>query len=203
MTQSSTRVLFLIRHAEVEGQGRFNGSSDVALTARGHQQAERLAQRAVDWNLERAVGSDLMRVRQTVSPLLEAAPIQFSTDARLRERHFGDWEGLSWDEIQSLYPKDSKRFLKDSSIPAPPRGESLVEVERRAEEAWQEIWESSWSRLALVAHGGINRVLLKRFLGIPRENLFRLAVHYAAVTQVEFWGSTPILTRLNAPPESI
>ncbi len=197
----SKRTLFLVRHGAVEQQKRFWGCMDVALSQQGRRQAVRLAQQATRWLPERIVGSDLLRVRQTAEPLLDATGLQLETFADLRECHFGEWEGLTWQEIRRRDPDQAERFLQEWVTATPPGGESVQAMQGRVMRAWQSIWEQPWQRLALIGHAGTNRLLLLQFLEMPLRHLFRIAQDYACWSRVDFVEGAPTLQHLNIPSQ--
>ena len=68
--------------------------------------------------------------------------------------------------------------------------------------AWERIWSRNWKRAIVIAHAGTNRILLAEFLGIPDENLFRIAQDYLGINCVEFVENTPTVQTINAPCSS-
>ena len=191
------RTLYLLRHARPKEAGRFIGHSDPALSEEGRRQARRLVEAARDWNLDAVAGSDLLRARQSVQPLLDAFGLGYWGDPGLRERHFGHWEGLSWKEIERLHPDEAQSFLNDWLRLTPAGGEAVQAMADRVEGAWQHLLKRSWKRLLLVGHAGTNRVLLCRLLGMPLQNMFRLAQGYSAVSQLELNATEPVLRLFN------
>jgi broad specificity phosphatase PhoE len=102
--QSATRLL-LIRHAEVEAryQGVFGGRIDMELSPRGHEQAAALAKYLLPKPLNAIYASPMKRVQQTLAPLLINGTPQPVILPDLREVDFGDWTGLTWDEVQAKF----------------------------------------------------------------------------------------------------
>ena len=198
----SRRTLFLVRHGAVEQQERFWGWTDVALSEQGQRQSEHLARQAAAWNPERIAGSDLLRVRQTAEPLLAASGLQLETFPDLRECQFGEWEGLTWQEIRQRDPERAEHYLGNWLTATPPGGESVEVMSRRVSRAWESIWEQPWQRLALIGHAGTNRLLLLQFLGMPLRHLFRIGQDYACWSQIEFEEGAPTLKHLNVPSEA-
>lgn len=141
--------------------------------------------------------------RATKSAKLIAAPHGLEPVAipDLRERHFGVWEGLTFSEIKEGWPQAFSDWAADPVNFAPPEGESTLEVARRGERVLAELLPRHRGQsLALVAHGGINRVLLCQLLGLPLANLFRLEQDLACFNIIEMWNDLPVLKLLNAAP---
>lgn len=98
-------ILYLIRHGETDWnrQRRIQGHSDIPLNESGTEQARLLAKRYKHATLAAIYASDLQRARDTAAPLAEALglPVQALTD--LRERCYGTWEGLTYEEIRARF----------------------------------------------------------------------------------------------------
>jgi alpha-ribazole phosphatase len=192
--------LYLIRHAEVEhaAEGRFFGHTDVGLSATGRLQAEALAGRLAPEPIDAVYASDLARARQSAAPLAAArglAPVEVPA---LREMAMGEWEGLTFREIQAREPEALGRWLANLATFPFPGGESLEQLRARVMPALREILERhAGGRVALVAHGGPNRVILAEALGMPLQYLLRLAQDYAGWSVVEYRRDTTVLHGLN------
>ncbi len=86
----------------------------------------------------------------------------------LRERHFGDWEGKTFNEIAARYPDAFASWKDDPLRFSPINGESTLEVRERAMQTLAPIIRRHRGEtLCIVAHGGINRIILAEFLGLP------------------------------------
>jgi len=151
-----------------------------------------------------------------------AAPHQLTpvVVSDLRERNFGIWEGMTFSEIRDKYPAEFEAWAGNPLVYSPIEGESTIEVRERAINALNkildyhrtkgtvpdlrteqsEVVESGLSpaqNIAIVAHGGVNRVVLCHVLGIPLENIFRIEQDNAAVNIIEFWDNYPVVKLLN------
>jgi alpha-ribazole phosphatase len=119
----------------------------------------------------------------------------------LRERSFGIWEGMTFAEIRERYPEAFEAWAGNPVKYSPPGGESTVEVRDRVVRAFDEIiGRHDGEQLAIVAHGGVNRVILCQLLGVPLENIFRIEQGYAAVNIIEFWDRYPVVKLINGGP---
>lgn len=147
--------LWLARHGRTRynAEGRAQGHTDVPLDEVGESQAARLCERLAISGPKRAVASDLLRARQTVAPLA-AAGWEVEEWPELRERGFGEWEGLAFEEIRPLMRQGAR----------PPGGEDEHDVWARACEAAARL-ESMPSPALVVSHGFVLSMLLARLLG--------------------------------------
>jgi alpha-ribazole phosphatase len=116
----------------------------------------------------------------------------------LRERHFGRWEGMSLEEIFDSYPGEFGNWARDPLGFSPVGGESTLEVRDRAVSALEDILSRhNGGAIAVVAHGGVNRVVLCHVLGIPLENIFLIEQDHACVNIIEFGDGRRLVRLLN------
>ena len=116
----------------------------------------------------------------------------------LRERSFGIWEGMTFNEIKEKYPEEFEAWANNPLRYSPIKGESTIEVKDRTIPSLTKILDNhKGENIAVVAHGGVNRIILCHFLGIPLENIFRIEQDYAAVNIVELWDKYPVIKLIN------
>ena len=116
----------------------------------------------------------------------------------LRERNFGIWEGMSFDEIKEKWPDAFNSWSSNPLKFSPMGGESTIELRDRAVKAFNNIVEQhNGHNIAIVSHGGINRIMLCELLGMPLENIFRVEQDYACVNIVEMWDEYPVVKKIN------
>jgi len=141
-------------------------------------------------NLSRAV-----RSAQVIAEPYGLLPVETQD---FRERNFGLWEGMTFTEIKEKYPAEFESWANNPLKYSPVGGESTVEVRERVIPPLNRILNShKGENIAVVAHGGVNRIILCHFLGVPMENIFRIEQDYAAVNIIEFWDKYPVLKLLN------
>lgn len=203
------RELFLIRHGQTEGSEtlRYKGSIDVPLSEEGVRQMEKTARfiAGTSKTISAIYTSNLQRARRSAEIIVEiaaGAPPIIVPD--LMERNFGIWEGMSFDEIMQRYPEEFGLWAADPLRFSPPEGETTIEVRDRAIRALDEVLRRHTARggdaAIIVAHGGINRIILCHFMGIPLENIFRVEQDYGAVSIIELHDDYPVLRLANYRP---
>lgn len=142
--------------------------------------------------------SDLQRAVKSAEIIAEPCSLIPIINTGLRERNFGAWEGLSFTEIKDKYPAEFESWTVNPLKFSPPDGESTIEVKERVINALKDIMNKhSGDRIAIVAHGGVNRIILCHIMGTPLENIFRIEQDYAAVNIIEFWEKYPVVKALN------
>ncbi|WP_231569494.1 histidine phosphatase family protein [Prescottella defluvii] len=146
------------------------GQLDTDLSDLGRAQAKTAAQALADKRPFAIVSSDLRRAHDTALALGDHIGMPVETDARLRETHLGDWQGLTHTDVDGVAPGARARWRTDAAW-APPAGESRIDVAARSVPVVRELLErhESWGAdpLVLVAHGGLIAALTARLLDLP------------------------------------
>lgn len=171
MLEQATRIL-LIRHGETAWNRatRIQGHTDVPLSPLGLVQAERLAIALAEERLTAIYSSDLSRARQTAEALARSQRLAIRFDAGLRERAFGRFEGLSWEEIARGYPEDAARWRRREPDFAVGGGESLNAFSTRCLDAARRAAAAHpGESIALVAHGGVLDCLYRAATGLELD----------------------------------
>jgi broad specificity phosphatase PhoE len=198
--------VYLARHGEVlhAAEGRFFGHTDVALSPAGLLQAAALGERLSGEPIEAVYASDLLRARQSATPLAAARGTDVVAVPPLREMDMGRWEGLTFAEIQAREPELCDRWLADPFAMPFPDGEGLPDLRARAVPALRKVVERhAGGRIAVIAHGGTNRVILAEALGLPLGNIFRLGQDYAAWNLVEYRETGAVVHAVNQRPTGV
>ena len=149
--------LLLVRHGEsIWNRERIvQGQDGPGLTERGHDQAARLGQwlaGEVDADVA-FVSSDLERCLETAAPFATALGRDPDQDAALRERHFGEWQGLPRDEIERRDPTLWERFRARQDVVGEAGGESTPDLNARVVPRLRELAAAA-PVTVVVTHGG-------------------------------------------------
>lgn len=205
-------TLYLIRHGEAEGRDRkcYHGSTDVRLSARGITQIKNAAafiarhlnaaspERQSERTLAAVYCSTLKRAIDSAELLAGRQGLKSIEIAGLEERSFGLWEGLTFPEIEKNHPEGFAAWLANPLTYSPEGGENALQVRERTIKAMElVVARHQGSRLSVVAHGGVNRIMLCHLLGMPLENIFRIEQDYGAVSIIEFWDAYPVVKLIN------
>jgi broad specificity phosphatase PhoE len=97
-------MLLLVRHGETDwnAAGRLQGHTDRPLNEYGRRQARELAERLAGDGVGAVYTSDLARARETAEIIATRLGLEIVLDPDLREKDWGNWEGLTADERASL-----------------------------------------------------------------------------------------------------
>lgn len=151
-------MLCLIRHGETawNAEGRVQGQLDVPLSEIGRGQARAVARALAGESFDAVYASDLARVRQTAQPLAEQLRKDVRLDARLRERHYGVFQGLTYADAKEKIPDGYVRFRAKDPDYAFETGESLSQFNERALAVLSFLAEKHQGQSIVVfTHGGV------------------------------------------------
>lgn len=194
MTSPAFHV-YLLRHGTTEWSrtGQHTSHSDIPLTTEGELRA-------------RQAGQTLAALREPGPVLTLASPMRRAqrtaelagladvvTEGLLTEWDYGDYEGLTTEEI--------RRSVPDWTVwthPCP-RGETAADVTARADKLLARVRDAG-TDVVLVGHGHFSRVLIARWLGLPVSAGVHFALDAAAITVLGFERGEPQLQRSNIPP---
>jgi alpha-ribazole phosphatase len=180
-----SHVLF-VRHAETEMAGRFCGHSDPELNERGRAQAVELAQQLASKTVEAIYCSNLRRALHTAQAIADGRAIPVVMRPALREVHFGDWEGLSWAQIEQSDPVTARRWTEEFPRIAAPGGETFEAFQTRVLEEVGSLIEKQSGPIAVVTHAGVLRVVLQRLANFPETEAWERTRSYGCVFAYDF-----------------
>jgi len=192
--------LYLLRHGQVaDGHTHlYHGNNDIELSPRGVKQLEKAAAQLQDLELAGVYASDLSRAVQGAEIICRGRSIEPRIIPEFREIHFGVWEGLSFQEIMEQYPEDLQARFRDLPNFRIPGGESLMDLKARALPVLQSLIEQHHEQpFLLVAHAGINRVILSEALGLNLQNLFRLDQNYGCLNIIDYFPDLAVVRLVN------
>lgn len=201
-TEPITRLL-LVRHGEVEAkyQRVFGGRIDMALSPRGVEQAQRVADHLREVHVDAIYASPMKRAQQTLAPIAALNGHQPVTLPGLREVDFGAWTGLAWEEVKERFGVSAFQWLSELDRGGIPDAESASNYRARTEDCLRQILEGPAGRtIAVVSHGGVIRMLLAQLLALPLPRMTGFEIDYASMTlihirphkaEVQFLNYTP------------
>jgi len=193
-------TVYLVRHGSVVGAEtrRFIGHLDVALSPLGERQMAAVARRMAGVALDAVYASDLARTRRSAEILAAPHGLDIIAVPALREFAMGRWEGLTAEQIRGLDAAAFAAWMADVAGYQFPEGESLSQLTDRAWPAFERIVEAHADRaIAVVAHGGTNRMILCRALGLENQRLLALGQDYGCLSVLSRSGNRWTLSALN------
>lgn len=191
--------VYLMRHGEVSngGEKRYNGHIDVDITGNGVQQMHRLAGLLEGKNITAVYSSDLMRSTKGADIISQHIGTSYTPLRELRERSVGVWEGLTAEEIKARFPDEYLLWRADLLNYRPPGGECLLDVKERILPVFKKLVSAHpGQEIALLLHGGVNRVIVADALGLDMMNLFRVDQAYGALNIIDYFDDGMAVVRL-------
>jgi alpha-ribazole phosphatase len=190
--------LYLVRHGEVvnQGQDKFLGFTDLGLSPRGKKQVQALAEYLKEVSLDQAYASDLIRARESAGIICKDRDIKPNVCPAFREMNMGEWDGKSWEEIKKKYPEAKPRFFSDLKKFHFPGGENWSQFRNRVLKGMKILLKENQGKdTLLVAHAGVNRIILAQALGLPFKNMFLMDQGYACLNIIQYYkrGSRVVL----------
>jgi alpha-ribazole phosphatase len=179
-----SRALF-IRHAETEMAGRYCGHSDPDLNAQGRAQLIKLSHLLCAEPFDAVYSSDLRRASHTARAITAGRNIPRVLRPALREIDFGDWEGMSWEQIEQLDPEYAREWIASYPNLAAPSGESFQAFEQRILEEVNHLLERNRGPIAVVTHAGVLRVVLRHLLGCSEQEAWQQTRPYCCVVRYD------------------
>lgn len=182
--------LLIARHGETDynRKGLLQGRGiDAPLNETGKEQAIRLSGYLKSYETEGLYSSNLKRTWQTAKPYREYLDIPTIREENLDEMDFGDFEGLSFDEITDEISALQKAWQGGDTSVKIPGGESPDEVFERANDSVHSILSRfTGTTLTLILHGRLIRVLLSEWLGYGLQNMHKIEHQNGAVNQLVY-----------------
>lgn len=171
-------TIVLWRHGQTDWNAsrRLQGQSDIELNETGRTQAATAAPRIAELGPTRIISSDLERASRTAAALGDITGVPVETDARLRERSFGLWEGMTHGEIEEGWP-EAFRAWRQGEEPEGIGADRRVDVGHRVAgcilETVAEMDDDGV--LVVVAHGAAITLGLTHLLDLDSEAWFGLS----------------------------
>ena len=171
--------LLFIRHAQTDLAGTFCGHTDPAVNARGQQQLRDLIQRVAHESIDAIYSSDLSRAVTTANALAQAFGAPVIASIALREIHFGQWEGRTWNEIERRDTAYAKRWTEAFPHLPAPDGERFADFETRVRSEVDRLSILAQDRrIAVVTHAGVMRLVLEAYCGYTAERAWEQTASY-------------------------
>lgn len=164
--------LIIIRHGESEANqlGVIAGWNDYPLTPLGMAQAEETAAHLATEQIDVVCSSDLCRAYATAEANAKLHGLTVQAYPELRETYCGEWEGITFAELEARDPVEYDRFRRVQLTYTIPGGENLWESGLRFYNKILEIAKENQGKTILIAaHGAVIRVFWALICGTPKE----------------------------------
>ncbi|MCD6292465.1 MAG: histidine phosphatase family protein [Deltaproteobacteria bacterium] len=201
--QQNYTTIFLLRHGEtvntLDGPLRYNGHFDVDITPKALAQ---MAQRGLElsrFKVSTVYASDLTRCRLGGEIIAEKIGCPLILKKNLREMKMGDWEGLTLTEVEERFPEQVTKKFADFINYRIPGSETIIEVETRVYPEFDNLVSQHRNEtIVIIAHGGVNLLLLTRALGLPSSDIFTLSQDFGCINQLQIGDDFTRVVMINS-----
>ena len=192
--------LYVARHGEttVSAEFRYIGHKDVDITENGVAQMYKLQERLKNEKIDHIYSSDLLRARRGAFIIAQNHNLEPVSCPEFREINLGVWEGLTREEIIEKYPDEYQSRLDNLANSGIQGGESFSELQKRVTAKLSQILkEHCGDNILLVAHGGVNRVILFDLLNLDLQLIPRVDQQYGCLNIIDYYESGPVVKLVN------
>ncbi|KEQ19488.1 histidine phosphatase family protein [Endozoicomonas numazuensis] len=189
MTEVLITKVDLLRHGLPEKNDCLLGRSDLPLSNLGWQQLHKATEELEGYDL--IVSSGLRRCQAFAKTYAAEKKLPLTIESDWQEMNFGVWDGHSYEWLHHHNASELSNFWRDPWTHTPPEGESLSHFYNRVQSAWEKLLEHrAGSKILLVCHSGVIRMLLSLILGMDISKslaMSRLHIPYASLTRIEVY----------------
>jgi len=192
--------VYLARHGQTAWNKKltFRGRADIPLNKGGHSEAEAIAEALKDKNIDAVYTSPLRRSVETAQPAARLFHLDIVPVEGLVDMDYGDWEGLTFDEVKETYKDLFTQWQKRPGLVRFPHGETLDEVRERSFCAFTHIVEENPGKsILIIPHRVINKVLLCALLDISNSHFWEIKQDTGCLNLIEYSNDRYVLSMMN------
>ena len=192
--------LILVRHAlTVDNQkSRLSGHIDSSISEEGKEQIDKITNYLKDFDIDKIYTTTSSRTKDTVKKLSELKSIEIIEKESLKEISFGDFEGLTFDEIKDKYPKEFQDMIEKGYEYKYPNGESLIDSYNIVCIELDNIISNNDDRTILIcSHGGTIRNIITYLISNSYKYHWNFKIDNGSVTILEVQDGFTVITAMN------
>lgn len=188
----------LLRHGQSQYSHTLRGHLDDELTAKGWQQMQSTIEQVINQAWDVIISSSLKRCACFAEQLAKTTQLPLLLNHDLKEMYFGDWEGVSTQQIYETSPELLANFWQKPSQYCPPRAETLNQFQTRVLKGFQELLvqmqNQNLERALVVTHGGVIKLLTCLARQQPLDDLLKMPAELGKLYSLEFYEADGQLT---------
>lgn len=192
--------LILVRHAlTIDNQkSRLSGHIDSSISEEGKEQIDKLTNYLKDFDIDKIYTTTSSRTKSTVKKLSELKSIEIIERESLKEISFGNFEGLTFDEIKNKYPEEFQDMIQKGYEYKYPNGESLIDSYNRVYIELDDIISNNDNRTILIcSHGGTIRNIITYLISNSYKYHWNFKIDNGSVTILEVQDGFTVITAMN------
>jgi len=183
-------IIDFLRHGECDDNVFLRGKTDSKLTTLGELQMKNAI---VSQTYDQVISSPKTRCLAFAEHWCESYQVPLIVNANWQERDFGEWDGLTYLQIQQQAPQTFKTYLNHPIETQIPQAETFAQFSAKISQAWVDLQafacQSNQSSILVVTHGGPMRWVLKEVLKMEESGLFHLGLHYGTRVRIQLFNS--------------
>ncbi|MDC4922314.1 histidine phosphatase family protein [Acinetobacter baumannii] len=180
----------LLRHGESQYSHTLRGHLDDELTAKGWQQMQSTIEQVTNQTWDVIVSSSLKRCACFAEQLAKTAELPLLVNHDLKEMYFGEWEGVSTQQIYENSPELLANFWQKPSQYCPPCAETLNQFQTRVLKGFQDLLgymqKQNLQHALVVTHGGVIKLLACLARQQPLDDLLKMPAELGKLYSLEF-----------------
>lgn len=188
----------MLRHGESQYSHTLRGHLDDELTEKGWQQMQSTLEKVTNQTWDVIVSSSLKRCACFAEQLAKTTELPLLLNDDLKEMYFGDWEGISTQQIYETSPELLANFWQKPTQYCPPRAETLMQFQTRVLKGFQELLvhmqKQNWQHALVVTHGGVIKLLTCLAGQHPLDDLLKMPAELGKLYSLEFFEEDGQLT---------
>ena len=190
----------LLRHGALEGGVKYRGALDEALTQAGREAMDKVWQQ-LQGEVDTIICSPLSRCAEPALSWADKSGIPCVIEPAIQELSYGDWEGLTAEQIEYAYPGVLQAWRQDPTPMTPPNGESMLAFSDRIQSFFDDFIQKyeQGGHVLLVGHSGSIRMLIAHALQAPVVSTRHLSMPYACWSRLSV-DSGHVSLRFHAKP---
>ena len=192
--------LILVRHAlTVDNQrSRLSGHIDSSVSEEGKEQTEKITNYLKDFEIDKIYTTTSSRTKDTVKKLSKLKSIEIIEKESLKEISFGDFEGLTFKDIENIYPEEFQDMIKKGYEYKYPNGESLIESYNRVCTELDNIISNNDNQTILIcSHGGTIRNIITYLISNSYKYHWNFKIDNGSVTILEIQDGFTVIATMN------
>lgn len=192
--------LYLVRHGETDWnkENRCQGITNTELNQVGLRQAEALAKRLQNENIDCVYSSELNRAIKTAAIISEELNLDFKKEACLNEINFGNWQGEIFDELAEIDGYSYDEWINTPHLARFPGEGNLINVKKRTMKRVNDIiQENKGKNILMVSHGAILKVILLGILNMGLEQYNKIHFDNTSLNIITINNKNSYLRLLN------
>ena len=192
--------LILVRHAQTIDNSNFrlSGHIDSKISNIGKEQIKYLTSYLKDLSIDSIYTTTSSRTKNTVLEISKLNSIDIIEVENLKEINFGDFEGMTFNEIKESYPNEFQNMIDDGYDYKYPNGEGLIDTYKRVCREIDKIIKYSEGKTVLIcSHGGTIRNIISYLITGSYKHHWNFKIDNASVTIIEIQDNFAVMNKLN------